>query len=660
MPPTDTPRGIRNKNYLNVKNTDDRWMDAGGRTSGTDDEGHAVFADAAYGVRAGILQLRSYFFKHNRRTIAEILARWAPESDTLGSLPGMPPNSPAKYSAFVAERMGIDFNRKLDIFNEDKSVGNIARLRDLFFAMAAYENRGFEVPVEDFNAGLELVQPGVTTAGTGGGSVTPITPDTEPGVAAGDLVWRIGGSVGRRDKNPANAEADIETIQEMLRLAAMILREPRIDPGPVDGKIGENAQTSGTVKAIEAFQSRFMAAPDGVIDVGGRTWRELAAVIEVGEDGEPPVPETGDRPEFVFPLAEVPRWNWTESPRSFGSGRKGGRLHAACDLYAPKGTIIYAIADGTVVRGAEWFYSETYAMEIDHGKYIARYGEIQREAFVRKGERVKAGQPIARVGHLVGITVPSDMLHFELYDKTASGRLTTDAAHSRKGPGGRVFLRRKDLIDPTRLLEEWKKNLPGSLNAAREEEAARPAGGIPSSGFCVHVKRLRQETRASAGHARTVAEYQCYWNGSPLDGLKGHLVERGGPGDNTTEIGDNRDLRIRAGAYRLAVHSGSHYRTYGYKDRDISYTNRPNPGLLLQDTDERTWILIHPGEDYVKSIGCLNPTSELTDADSPIAFADSHSRVISIIEALKSKLGSRFPTAGRIPDSTVFIEGEPA
>src|SRR5688500_10842783 len=99
--------GIKNKNYLNVKNGRSPWIDAGGKKSKTDSRGHAVFTDPAYGVRAGIMLLRTYFFTHNLRTIAEILARWAPATDTIGSVPGGPKNSPLEYSTFVAGRMGI-------------------------------------------------------------------------------------------------------------------------------------------------------------------------------------------------------------------------------------------------------------------------------------------------------------------------------------------------------------------------------------------------------------------------------------------------------------------------------------------------------------------------------------------------------------------------
>jgi murein DD-endopeptidase MepM/ murein hydrolase activator NlpD len=663
------PTGIRNKNYLNIKNSGSLWMDAGGQESGTDSRGHAVFTDVAYGVRAGILQLRSYFFKHNRRTIAEILSRWAPASDTIGTLPGAPMNSPAEYSAFVAKRMGIGYNDTLDIFNADQSVGNISRLRDLFFAMAAYEiGHDFKVPEDEFTAGLKLVQQGsamvagtdatATTATTSGGGMAGTGGETTT-TDAGAASWKIGGSVGRRDKNPVNAKKDVVMVQQMLRQATMILDEPRIDPGDTDGEIAQDAANSDTVKAIEAFQSRFMTDPDGVIDVGGRTWRELVAALEHGaqdESHDDDAPQDG--PKYFFPFTKPPDENWTEGMRRFGTSRDDGtRSHAACDLYYPVGTIIHAIGDGTVVRGAWPFYLGTSSIEIDHGEFLARYGEVQNEALVRTGEHVKAGQPIAKVGRLK--KGKNSMLHLELYSKAAHGSLSVSADKGGR-VNGRPTMRRKDLLDPTPKLNEWIHNLAGSHASHQFESESKPAGGIPAKGFCIHLKRVRQEKRNSIDHPRTVSEYQCYWDGVAVDDLKGQMVERGGPGDNTTEVGNNRDLRISAGAYRLAIHSGSHYRTYDYNEQDAQYGKHPNPGLLLLDTDERTWILIHPGEDYVKSIGCLNPASSLADADSVVAFADSRGRVIAIIEAMKSKLGSRFPKSGTIPDATIFIEGEPA
>lgn len=657
MSPTE-PLGIRNKNYLNIKNGISPWLDAGG-DSQTDSRGHAVFTDAAYGVRAGILLLRKYFFTHNLRSIAEILARWAPATDTVGSLPGAPRNSPVEYSNFVAQRTGIPYNEQLDIFKQDRTIDNIGRLRALIFAMAEFEiGGGFHMPPADFNRALEIVQPGILTNGTSRMSNVLPAPARGASVLSSDAVrYAISGSVGRWDKGAQNKKADVGKVQSMLRTASLILREPKIDPGIIDGEVSRDSLESETIQAIEAFQSRFLMSPDGVIDVGGRTWRELVSVLE----GTAEVTASRPRSEskFYFPLDRIPSRSWKTGMGSFGSRRGGGsRAHAACDLYAPSGTIIYAIADGTVIEEPYDFYAGTFALEIDHGTFIARYGEIQQSTFVRKGARVRAGQRIARVGHLIGISVPEDMLHLELYNKTASGALTRYGVESKKTARGVPYMRRKDLIDPTPKLEEWKKNLPNARISAPERMSI--LGGIPATGFCIHVRRLRQEKRDSENHDRTVGAYQCYWNGTALTNLSGQMVERGGPGDNTTEIGDNRDLRVREGAYRLSIHDGIRYKTYNYQENGTTFLNEPKPGLLLLDTDERSAILIHPGEDYVRSIGCLNPTSGLTDANSAIDFMDSRSRVIAIIKAMKSKMGANFLRFGNIRNAVILIEGEPA
>ena len=46
---------------------------------------------------------------------------------------------------------------------------------------------------------------------------------TEPTGNGNNMQWQIGGSVGRWDKGAANAKADVETVQDMLRHAALIL-----------------------------------------------------------------------------------------------------------------------------------------------------------------------------------------------------------------------------------------------------------------------------------------------------------------------------------------------------------------------------------------------------------------------------------------------------
>lgn len=474
--------GIKNNNYLNVKNGTSPWLDANGKSAGTDSRGHAVFQDPAYGVRAGILLLRTYFLKHKLRTIAAILSRWAPASDTVGSLPGGPPNSPEEYSRFVSDRMGVGPNEQLRLFDGEGHIEELGQLKDLFFAMAACEigkvnGKLFKVPEKDFAAGVELIEPGIKASGTESTDIVGI-----PIVPRG-LVATLSGSVGARERGAVNAKADVETVQHLLKQAAAVLGMPDVDPGQVDGEIAQSAKKSGTVKAIIAFQRRYFTNPDGVIDVDGRTWRELLSVVNAG-------PVTDPVPPMISTPAVVP-------------------------------------------------------------------------------------------------------------------------------------------------------------------------ANVPSSGFCIHLQRVRQEKRATMTYARTIGEYQCYWNGAPLSGLCGQIVERGGPGDNTDEIGDLHDRRIKAESYTLAIQDGAKYKTYRYDTQDKTPTGRPRPGILVEKTGEREAIVIHPGKGYLSSVGCLNPSAGLKDANSNIDFSDSRSRVIAIIEAMKGVMGDRFPSSGRIPDATILIEGEP-
>ena len=268
----------------------------------------------------------------------------------------------------------------------------------------------------------------------------------------------ISGSVGRWEKGARNLQADVRTVQRLLKAAAKTLEAPEIDPKGVDGKISRPTATSDTVNAIEAFQSRFTSAVDGVIAPGSQTWAALLGAVAKMPDDQENV--SGVCQEF-FPFATVPAQSWEKSPLAFASPRAGGaRLHAGCDLYFPQGTSIHAIADGVVKRGPYAFYCETFALEIDHGSFLARYGEIQSKTEVIAGATVRAGQKIARVGHLVGIQVPSDMLHLELYDKSVSGPLTVGNGSGSAMKNGVPFMRRKDLIDPTLKLNQWRENLP--------------------------------------------------------------------------------------------------------------------------------------------------------------------------------------------------------
>lgn len=135
----------------------------------------------------------------------------------------------------------------------------------------------------------------------------------------------------------------------------------------------------------------------------------------------------------------------------FGSIRDGGvRKHAGCDLYVDDGAVVRAVADGVVNSNLSGFYQGTFAIVIDHGHFICRYGELQ--SF---GERpmslgwVKAGDVVGYVKKTLrsdGKSYNRAMLHFELYSKQARGSLTVR--------DNKPTQRRKDLVDPTLSLND--------------------------------------------------------------------------------------------------------------------------------------------------------------------------------------------------------------
>lgn len=126
-------KGVVNKNPLNIKGRE--WLHA----QGTDDKGHAIFADPAHGVRAAIVNLRTYWNKHGLRTLEGIIGRWAPVTDTIGSRKGAPQNNPNQYAQWVAKKMGIGIKTHLGLWNGDGHIGRAAQLIDLISAMAEYE-----------------------------------------------------------------------------------------------------------------------------------------------------------------------------------------------------------------------------------------------------------------------------------------------------------------------------------------------------------------------------------------------------------------------------------------------------------------------------------------------------------------------------------------
>lgn len=76
-------------------------------------------------------------------------------------------------------------------------------------------------------------------------------------------------------KTGGNRKTDVKTIQNLLLNASIKMKNPAWHPGTADGLISKNSRASNTLKAINAFQQKFLKHPDRRVDVSGKTLTKL-------------------------------------------------------------------------------------------------------------------------------------------------------------------------------------------------------------------------------------------------------------------------------------------------------------------------------------------------------------------------------------------------
>jgi murein DD-endopeptidase MepM/ murein hydrolase activator NlpD len=132
-----------------------------------------------------------------------------------------------------------------------------------------------------------------------------------------------------------------------------------------------------------------------------------AASGQAGSSGPPPDPAAL---RLLHPLAEPPEsidpWGWRWSER-----RRAWRMHTGVDLAAAEGTAVLAARAGTV-RLVESVGGYGLSVLLDHGQGLETLYAHLLDAAVRPGQRVEAGEVIARLGASGQATGPH--LHFEL------------------------------------------------------------------------------------------------------------------------------------------------------------------------------------------------------------------------------------------------------
>ena len=122
-----------------------------------------------------------------------------------------------------------------------------------------------------------------------------------------------------------------------------------------------------------------------------------------------PSPESAERPNLTPEAAT--NWSSGFGPRIDPINGKY-EFHPGVDFNGPVGSDVLAVAGGVVSYNG-WRDGYGNVVEIDHGNgYMTRYAHNQKN-LVAVGQRVHAGQSIARVGSTGRATGPH--CHFEVW-----------------------------------------------------------------------------------------------------------------------------------------------------------------------------------------------------------------------------------------------------
>ncbi|MEM1306684.1 MAG: peptidoglycan DD-metalloendopeptidase family protein [Pseudomonadota bacterium] len=264
-----------------------------------------------------------------------------------------------------------------------------------------------------------VIRPGQTLALPGSnaatGSARPVLPPQTPNytsapardgtyvVQPGDSLYRIARQTGVSvaDLQSYNSVADVRRL-----MPGMVLRLAPNDGGTQTVRSVPVRETSRPVTPRSAGGARIINRPSD----SGRTLTDLP----------PTTPRPGQKSARLADPVTQPRstskFDWPARGRiisRFGP-RRDGSHNDGIDIAVPAGTEIRAAADGVVAYADSELkaYGNLVLLRHDNG-WVSAYAHAS-SLLVKRGDDVRRGQVIARVGQTGSVTKPT--LHFELRD----------------------------------------------------------------------------------------------------------------------------------------------------------------------------------------------------------------------------------------------------
>jgi peptidoglycan LD-endopeptidase LytH len=167
-----------------------------------------------------------------------------------------------------------------------------------------------------------------------------------------------------------------------------------------------------------------------------------------------------------FPVAGV---GMSSIQSWFGDVRDGGiRSHEGVDIFAPRGTLVYAVVDGRVASAEVTPVGGNVVwLDAADGTYTYYYAHLDR-LHVRRGQRVSAGERIGTVGNTGNARAARPHLHFSIY---LPGRVPVDPAPLLETPpesdGGGDGADLTELLVNTESLGHWARVTAGNVRLRR-------------------------------------------------------------------------------------------------------------------------------------------------------------------------------------------------
>ena len=195
---------------------------------------------------------------------------------------------------------------------------------------------------------------------------------------------------------------ELETPVAQERAQARASRSRRID-----------AAEAANARAAAAAKARAAADAKAKAEAAARAKAEAAAKAKAAAEAAAKAKAAAKaaKPAAAVRIAgrcPVPNASFTDT---WGAPRSGGRAHRGTDLMAPYGSPVYAVASGRVRTASSSAGGISLYLDADNGEtYFYAHNSAN---LVRSGERVQAGELIARVGTSGNAPDSAPHVHFE-------------------------------------------------------------------------------------------------------------------------------------------------------------------------------------------------------------------------------------------------------